>query len=172
MELEIRSLESPLLVELWREAFCNHNYHRPDEYYTRCMEENRSGERVTLLALVEGRLAGCAHLKYQSEYSPFAERGIPEINDLNVFPAYRRQGIADRLLAEFETIAARSGPEIGIGVGLFASYGAAQRLYCRRGYLPDGLGVSYEGRLVEPGEMVRVDDDLNLFFTKRLSADE
>jgi len=172
MELEIRSLESPLLVELWREAFRNHNYHRPDEYYTRCMEENRSGERVTLLALVEGRLAGCAHLKYQSEYPPFAERGIPEINDLNVFPAYRRQGIADRLLAEFETIAARSGPEIGIGVGLFASYGAAQRLYCRRGYLPDGLGVSYEGRLVEPGEMVRVDDDLNLFFTKRLSADE
>ncbi|MNE83608.1 hypothetical protein D3C80_1804350 [compost metagenome] len=55
---------------------------------------------------------------------------------------------------------------VGIGVGLYASYGPAQRLYAGRGYIPDGRGISYKDELVEKGSMVRVDDELALYMIK------
>lgn len=58
---------------------------------------------------------------------------------------------------------------IGIGVGLASDYGAAQRLYIQRGYVPDGHGVAYRDRTVEYGDQVSVDDDLVLYLIKRLS---
>ena len=54
-------------------------------------------------------------------------------------------------------------------MGLYESYGAAQRLYAMRGYLPDGRGVTYRNEVVEPGSEVRLDDDLLLHLTKRLA---
>lgn len=59
---------------------------------------------------------------------------------------------------------------VGIGVGLYASYGSAQRIYARRGYIPDGRGITYANETVEPGSSVRVDDDLILYMIKSLRA--
>lgn len=59
-------------------------------------------------------------------------------------------------------------PSGGIGVGMSPDYGAAQRLYVRRGYIPDGRGLVSRGRPVVWGAAVVVDDDLALYFTKRL----
>jgi hypothetical protein len=56
-------------------------------------------------------------------------------------------------------------------VGLFKDYGIAQRMYYKRGYMPNGNGIVYDGKEVAPGEIVRVDDDLNLFFIKELVID-
>jgi hypothetical protein len=53
-------------------------------------------------------------------------------------------------------------------VGLSSDYGAAQRLYVRRGYIPDGRGIIYRGRTVNFGEAVTADDDLVLCFTREL----
>lgn len=122
-----------------------------------------------MFAYIDGFFAGCAHLKYKSDYPYFAENSIPEVNDLNVFPQYRRNGIANKLLEEFEIIASQTTRQIGIGVGLYKDYGAAQRIYCRRGYIPDGNGIQYNNAAVQPGAMVRVDDDLVLYFTKELN---
>jgi hypothetical protein len=49
-----------------------------------------------------------------------------------------------------------------------ADYGAAQHLYVRRGYLPDGRGLHYADRSLSYGDTVTVDDALVLNFTKRL----
>ena len=57
---------------------------------------------------------------------------------------------------------------MGIGVGLSRDYGAAQRLYIKRGYVPDGRGVTYNYLPVMAGSKVLVDDDLVLWFTKKL----
>lgn len=65
-------------------------------------------------------------------------------------------------------IAARS-PVAGIGVGVTADYGPAQILYARRGYLPDGNGLVQRGRRLGYGETVEVDDELVLYFTKRVA---
>jgi len=53
-------------------------------------------------------------------------------------------------------------------VGLHPGYNAAQRLYARRGYIPDGLGVTYRDRYVREGEQVVFDDDLVLHLIKAL----
>ena len=58
----------------------------------------------------------------------------------------------------------------GIGVGLHPGYNQAQRLYVKRGYIPDGRGVTYRDRYVEEGTQVVLDDDLVLHFTKSLDA--
>ena len=57
---------------------------------------------------------------------------------------------------------------MGIGVGLYTSYGAAQRLYCKMGYVPDGNGVTYDRKLLAAGEFRPLDDQLCLMMIKDL----
>ncbi|TVX96283.1 GNAT family N-acetyltransferase [Cohnella terricola] len=169
MEAKIIQLQSLDQLEKWIKAFERHDINRSQEYYHKCLEENINGTRITLFAVVNDEIAGCSHLKYKSDYLYFLESGIPEINDLNVFIEYQRQGIANRLMDEFEGQISRTHKKIGIGVGLYKDYGTAQRIYCRRGYIPDGNGVSYNNQIVKPGSMICVDDDLILYFIKDLS---
>ncbi len=56
-------------------------------------------------------------------------------------------------------------------VGLHPGYNQAQRLYVRRGYIPDGRGVTYRNEYVMEGMQVKLDDDLLLHFTKSLASD-
>lgn len=65
-----------------------------------------------------------------------------------------------------ETEVFTSFDTIGIGFGLYASYGTAQRLYTKRGYIPDGRGLMYDNLPAVPGSQVRVDDELTLYLTK------
>ena len=51
---------------------------------------------------------------------------------------------------EAREVARRSGV-VGIGVGLHPGYNAAQRLYVKRGYIPDARGITYRNRFVEAG---------------------
>jgi hypothetical protein len=46
------------------------------------------------------------------------------------------------LFSKGAEVARRSGV-VGIGVGLHPSYNAAQRLYVKRGYIPDARGITY-----------------------------
>ena len=58
---------------------------------------------------------------------------------------------------------------IGLGVGLFMDYGAAQRLYFRLGYQPDGRGLIFDNKILSYGDKVIFDDELCLFLTKNLN---
>lgn len=86
--------------------------------------------------------------------------------DLNVLMAFQGRGIASTLMDEAERRVFASYDCIGLTVGLTSNYGKAQRLYAKRGYIPDGRGIHYNGVFVEPGTMVQADDDLNLALTK------
>ena len=61
-----------------------------------------------------------------------------------------------------EAEARKRAPRVGLRVGLHGGYGAAQRLYARRGYVPDGAGAVRDGRVVDEGEIGPLDDDLTL----------
>ncbi|PLP58506.1 N-acetyltransferase [Mesorhizobium loti] len=127
------------------------------------------GCRIILLALQGQDIVGYGTLLWQSGYPPFKAVGIPEINNLVVAHSARGGGIATAMIGRFEQLAASAGrAAIGLGVGLYADYGAAQRLYIRLGYLPDGRGITYGETLVAPDQLVRVDDDLILWLTKPL----
>lgn len=102
-------------------------------------------------------------------YKPFQRLNVPEIQDLNVHPDHRQQGLGRALLAACEAKARDEGRDmIGLGVGLSQSYGPAQRLYCQSGYLPDGAGLVYDGVPVALGEAKPNDDDLCLMMVKAL----
>jgi hypothetical protein len=88
---------------------------------------------------------------------------------LNVLPGFRRKGLATRLLDRAEEEISRRSSVAGIGVGLHPGYKQAQKLYVKRGYVPDGRGVTYRDRYVEEGASVVLDDDLVLHLTKRLT---
>ncbi|ASS68060.1 MULTISPECIES: GNAT family N-acetyltransferase [unclassified Paenibacillus] len=153
-------------IGLIYEGLSGHDVGKPQDYIERCWEENQKGERFTLLALHEHDFAGWGHVVYISHYPYFAENEIPEIQNFDVIPPFRRRGIGGRLIEALEAQAYEGSGTVGIGFGLYADYGSAQRLYVKRGYVPDGKGVMYGNRPVEPGGQVRVDDDLVLYLTK------
>ena len=140
----------------------------PQSQYERYLSEQAAGERVVLVATVEDALAGYLTITWQSPYEPFRSEGIPEVTDLNVLPELRRQGVASALMDEAEARVVPVSPVIGIGVGMDADYGPAQRMYVVRGYIPDGRGLTSDRRHLQWGETVRVDDDLVLFLARRL----
>jgi GNAT superfamily N-acetyltransferase len=147
------------------DAFAALRWERPIERY---LAEQSQGAREVLLAWQGGEFAGYVTIVWHSEYAPFRDAGIPEISDFSVPQSLRRQGIGSRLLDEAERRIAERSPLAGIGVGLSADYGAAQRLYVQRGYIPDSRGAIFHGRQVAWGATVVVDDEMALFFTKRL----
>lgn len=149
-------------------AFAAQGWHKPQEQYTRYLEESDQGRRVVLLAERGGEFAGYVTIVWESDYPPFRDVGIPEIVDFNVLIKYQRRGVGTVLLDEAERRIAERSEVAGIGVGLTADYGAAQVLYVKRGYIPDGRGIAQAGRAIGHGEQVAVDDDLAIYFTKRL----
>ncbi|SDD16577.1 GNAT family N-acetyltransferase [Auraticoccus monumenti] len=152
------------------EAFARIGWHKPVELYQRYLAETSTGVRVCVVAEVAGELAGYVTLLWTSDYPPFREAGVPEVCDLNVLPHLRRRGVGAALLGAVEDAAGRRGGTVGLGVGLHPGYGAAQRLYTARGYLPDGRGAVRDHRPVAEGATVPLDDDTCLMLTRALGA--
>ena len=155
-------------ISLIVSAFAAHNWPKPKSTFEKYLTEQQVGERVVWVAYEADQLAGYITLKWQSQYPSFNTQNIPEIMDLNVLPPFRSKGIGQALLELAEKEANIRSDSVGLGVGLYVDYGAAQRLYIKRGYIPDGLGVTYNYKYIEPGEKVPLDDELVLWFTKQL----
>lgn len=172
-QIQIRALLEKDIVAI-SEAFNKISWNKPASLFEGYLKEQEAGERLVWVAQLKDEFAGYVTLKWQSQYPSFKAQNIPEIMDLNVLPAYRKIGISSLLLdiAEKETLT--KGQIIGIGVGLYAGgdggYGVAQRLYVKRGYIPDGNGITYNYEPTIPGNSYPLDDDLVLWFTKRLSS--
>ena len=149
-------------------AFSAIGWNKPQAQYERHLAEQRKGERTVLVARSQGEFVGYLTIHWRSNYEPFRNQNIPEITDLNVLPSWQRRGIATCLMEEAEARIREASPVAGIGVGMDPDYGPAQRMYALRGYIPDGLGLTYEGKHVHWGDIVRVNDSLVLMLTKRL----
>lgn len=139
------------------------------DYFIIQYEHQQAGRRIIVVARLESEVAGYCVLNWEPKYAFFKKMGFPEIQDLIVHPEYRRRGVASRLIAHCEGLARDRGLEyMGIGVGLHYSFGPAQRLYIRMGYMPDGNGVTYDRQQIATGEFRPVDDDLCLMMVKDL----
>lgn len=167
MNIHIREMneDDPEVIS---KSFKEQGWEKPIDLYARYIEEQRNGERVSLIVEVDDNFAGYANVIWNSYYPPFKEKGIPEINDFNVLIKYRRQGIGSKLMDKAEEIIKERSDIAGIGVGIFSDYGNAQILYANRGYVPDGKGIHNGQRYIEYGDTIVVDDDVVLYLTKAL----
>jgi len=163
----IRLLESKDIPEI-AEAFQQLGWRKPASQYERYLMEQSLGLRHVYVAFVKGEFAGYLTVCWHSLYVPFRKENIPEIVDFNVLPKFRRQGIGTQLMDTAENIIAKVNPIAGIGVGMDPDYGAAQRLYVLRGYVPDGRGLHHRDHYVKYSEQITVDDDLAMYLTKEL----
>ena len=151
-------------------AFKEIGWHKPRDIYEKYLKEQLSDVRSIFIAKCNGKFCGYVTLKWQSDYSSFLEKNIPEISDLNVLPDYRKHGIGKILIQSCEKLAREKGKVmIGLGVGLIEDYGDAQRLYYKLGYIPDGKGLHYKNQIIKYGMNVIADDDLNIFLIKQLN---
>ncbi|MCM1578930.1 MAG: bifunctional histidine phosphatase family protein/GNAT family N-acetyltransferase [Ruminococcus sp.] len=126
-----------------------------------------SGKAVALAADIDGKPAGYVSLYPYCMWGALGGKGYPEIVDLAVLEKYRNRGVASALLDTAERLAAEFSDTVYLGVGLHRGYGAAQRLYIKRGYIPDGSGVWYKDKPCEPYGECRNDDELVLYLYKK-----
>ncbi|MBQ2952918.1 MAG: GNAT family N-acetyltransferase [Clostridia bacterium] len=169
-ELVVRNMDEAD-AQVFFDGYTAQGWHPDMEYYRMRLRDQAEGKCVALTAVYQGSPAGSLYLYRTVDAGPFAGRGIPEIVDFGVLQKYQRRGVGDRLMDAAEQIAAQQADSVCLGVGLCAEYGSAQRMYVRRGYIPDGSGVWYQGRqCVQYESVCTIDDDLVLYLSKRLRS--
>lgn len=138
-------------------------------YYMNCPKVREQGKKYVFNAEIDGRTAGYITLRLNSDKGPFAWEGIPELEDVHVFREFRHKGIGNMLLAAAEDKASEISNTISVSVGLHSGYGEAQRIYIRRGYIPDGSGVWYEGEPLKPYAKCFNNKNLVIYLSKKLN---
>lgn len=156
--------------EIIPKAFAAQGWNKPAAQYRNYFDEQTNETREVLTAEFENEFAGYLTIAWKSDFAAFLEKAIPEIVDFNVLIKFRNRGTGSALMNAAENLIAKTHKSVGIRVGLTRDYGAAQRLYVKRGYLPDGLGISQNNRFPRYGDKITVDDDLALSFTKSVSS--
>ena len=141
--LKIRSMiESD--INYFANAFIKLGWDDRSETLCLYLKEQEASKRDVLVAEYKDSPAGYLTLVPNAAKGPFAGQNIPEIVDFNVLPQYRRLGIGNHLMDCVEEVAKSKSNQITLGVGLYGDYGSAQRMYAKRGYIPDGSGLWYD----------------------------
>ena len=138
-----------------------------DKYEMR-LRHQAEGRAIALAAEWNGNVAGYVNVYPDAKSGAFANRGYAEIVDFGVLEKYRHRGLGGKLMDIAEQIAFSYSDVIYLGVGLHSGYGSAQRMYVKRGYIPDGSGVWYRDQRWEPYRDCCNDDDLVLYLSKQI----
>lgn len=142
-----------------------------DKYEMR-IKDQKAGKCISLIAEYCNHVAGYVNVYPDSVWGSFADKGYPEIIDFAVLEKYRGNGIGNKLMNVAEEIAAQYSDVVYLGVGLHSGYGSAQRIYIKRGYIPDGSGVWYKDSVCPQYANCCNDDDLVLYLSKKLIRKE
>ena len=149
------------------QGFISQGWPGREEILARYSLEQKSKEREVLVAEIDGVVAGYITILPIAKQGPFAGMA-PELSDFNVFEPFQNQGIGNLLLEEAEKRVKLISHKVTLGVGLHSGYGPAQRLYIKRGYIPDGTGVWYRNQPLEMNATIQNNDDLVLYLSKEL----
>jgi GNAT superfamily N-acetyltransferase len=164
-DLTIRSMEQ-VDAKAFHMAFSLQGWHKPIELFSNYYSQQENDEKKVIVAEVGGNVAGYVTLLPEATTGPFALQNIPEIVDFNVLEKYQRRGIGSKILDVAEQLARQHCCCVSLGVGLHHGYGSAQRMYIKRGYIPDGSGVWYQNKQLEQYALCVNDDDLILYMKK------
>ncbi|ORO43850.1 GNAT family N-acetyltransferase [Streptococcus oralis subsp. tigurinus] len=162
----IRKMQTSDVKEL-SQGFINQGWPGREEILARYFLEQECREREVLVAEVGGTLAGYITILPCAKQGPFAEI-YPELSDFNVFEPFQNQGIGNLLMEEAEKRVKLISDKVTLGVGLHSGYGPAQRLYIKRGYIPDGTGIWYQNHQPAMNAVCEDIGDLVLYLSKDL----
>lgn len=165
--VRIRSMALPDAQVIY-DTYLSYGWHPSLETYQNYYREQEEGKRLVFIAEYEGRVSGLCTLVLDPDGGPWAHRGFPEIVDLCVFFDVHRKGIGTKLLDAAEREAKKRADMVYLAVGVHSGYGEAQRMYVKRGYIPDGNGAWYQGKILDQYAPCRNDDDLLLYLSKAL----
>lgn len=143
-------------------------WHATADKYVMRLRHQREGKAIALAAEYQGQPVGYINVYPDSQWGAFAGMGYPEIVDFGVLERCRKLGIGTKLMDAAEAIAARYSDTVYLGVGLHSGYGSAQRMYVKRGYVPDGSGAWYQDKVWPQYTNCCNDDDLVLYLSKKL----
>lgn len=164
-DIEVAVADARTLVAL---ATAFRTWPKPASLFEGFARRGAAGEVVVLAARIGAAVAGYCLVEWRSTYPPFVAAGVPEIVDFNVLRDQQKRGAGRALMDEAERIAVRRSDTVGLRVGLYSGYGRAQRLYVRRGYVPDGAGLTIDGVAVLPVSAIVLDDEPVLALTRKL----
>lgn len=137
----------------------------------RYLAEHLDPDGMSLIATSGSDAVGYVAIIWESAYAGFRSRGIPLVHQIAVSKPWRQRGVATALMDAAEQQAVDRGiTTLGITVGLFDEYGPAQRMYARRGYVPDGRGACQGQHPLGEGTQVRLDHDIIIWLTKELGT--
>ena len=148
------------------QGFISQGWPGREEILARYFLEQKSREREVLVVEIDGVVAGYITILPIAKQGPFAGMA-PELSDFNVFELFQNQGIGNLLMEEAEKRVKLISDKVTLGVGLHSGYGPAQRLYIKRGYIPDGTGVWYRNQPLEMNVTIQNNDDLVLYLSKK-----
>ncbi|MGX7198723.1 GNAT family N-acetyltransferase [Enterococcus nangangensis] len=149
------------------EMFVNQGWDAREDVLKKYWEEQVLGARIVLVAEIPTELAGYVTLIKVASHGPFANL-YPEVADFNVFKKYQKLGIGNKLLENIEQKAKNFSNIITLGVGMHSGYGAAQRMYVKRGYIPDGTGLWFNNKNLAEDEPCLNNDDLVIYLSKSI----
>lgn len=164
-KLTIRSMV-PEDAKVYFDTYTSYDWHPQMEVYENYYKEQQNGERLVFVPEIEGKVVGICTLVLHPTEGPWGGQNIPEIVDLCVFFHIHKSGIGSKLLDVVEAEAAKRSDTVFLAVGCHSGYGAAQRIYVKRGYIPDGSGVWYQNKNLDQYAPCVNDDDLLLFMSK------
>lgn len=166
--LIIRNMEESD-AQIFTDEFTAQGWHPQIEVFLARIKDQSEKKCIALTAVYKGCQAGYVYVYFNATDGPFMNKEWPIIVDFNVLKKYQKNGLGNKLMDIAEQGAAKYSDTVCLGVGLSESYGAAQRMYVKRGYIPDGSGVWYLGKqCVEYETECTIDDDLILYFYKKL----
>ncbi len=148
------------------DTYLSYGWHPNIETYENYYKEQEEGKRLVFIAEYDGRVSGQCTLVLNPDEGPWGNKKIPEIVDLTVFVDVHNKGIGSAILDAVENEASKLCSKVYLAVGVHSGYGAAQRMYVKRGYVFDGSGVWYQGKQLEQYAPCVNDDDLVLFMIK------
>ena len=166
-KLVIRNMEAHDVCSIVEDEL-EQGWNPTDEKYRLRLQDQQEGKAISLVAEYHGKVAGYINLYFENMQGPFSGMGLPEIVDFGVLEKYQNLGIGTSLMEVAEDIASKYADTVCLGVGLHSGYGKAQRMYMKRGYIPDGSGVWYNNKVCEQYSHCCNDDDLVLYMSKKL----
>lgn len=166
-DVHIRTIRESDAAIICKEEIAQ-GWNQTEDKYKNRLADHENGKSISLVAEYRGNVAGYINIYPNSSYGAFAHKGYCEIVDFGVLEKYRCHGIGSKLMDVAEKIAANYADTVYLGVGLHSGYGSAQRMYCKRGYIPDGTGIWYDDEIAKPHETYCNDDDLVLYMSKKM----